>query len=177
MSIAAASALLANDAARVKRYAALGEPHSGRVVKQLDTMLRAGAGAPWQEPAEDGHWADHKAVFDAAMLGDGTLVAHRLVAQRSTGRAVLPRVLPRIRQNRAALERWFKESFPAPCLTCGASEYLGHVSDRREVARLLGDGAERDALLPTATRFTDALTDVSIAFELDELETFFGRKR
>lgn len=177
MSIAAASALLSNDAARVKRYAALGEVHSARVVKQLDSMLRDGADAPWQEPAEDGHWADHKAVFDAAIFGDGTLVVKRLVAQRSTGRAVLPRVLPRIRQNRAALDRWFRESFPAPCLTCGASDYLGHLSDRREVARLLGDGAERDALLPAATRFTDALTDVSIAFELDELETFFGRKR
>jgi hypothetical protein len=174
MSVGAAAALLSNDPARVKRYAARGEVHSAHVVTQLEsTLLTPGA---WEEPAEDGHWADHAALFAAGASGDGEQVTAALLAQHATGRDTLARVLPRIRQNRASLVRWLSNGFPAPCLGCGASDYLGHVSDRREVARLLGVAAESEALRPAAARFTDALTDASIAFELDELETFFGRK-
>lgn len=175
MSIAAAAALLSNDPARTKRYAALGEVHSAHVVRQLESTLKNPA--VWEEPAEDGHWADHKALFDAASTGDAANVVTVLKTQRTTGRDTLARIVPRIRTNRPALDAWFKGAFPAPCLTCGASDYLGHVSDRREVARLLGDTQESARLRPVAEHFTDALTDVSIAFELDELETFFGRKR
>ena len=174
MSIAAAAALLSNDAARTKRYAAQGEVHSAHVVRQLESTLKNPA--VWEEPAEDGHWADHKALFDAASTRDGADVVAVLKTQRTTGRDTLARIVPRIRRNRAELDAWFKGAFPAPCLTCGASDYFGHVSDRREVARLLGDTQESERLRPVAEHFTDALTDVSIAFELDELETFFGRK-
>jgi hypothetical protein len=61
-------------------------------------------------------------------------------------------------------------------MTCGASIYLGHAADRRAVARLLGASSESDRLGPIVTRFANAYADASIAFELDELETFFGRK-
>jgi hypothetical protein len=62
-------------------------------------------------------------------------------------------------------------------LTCGASSFLGDLSDRREVARLLGDTAEHERLRASAARFTTALTDPELGFELDELETSFGKRR
>jgi hypothetical protein len=44
---------------------------------------------------------------------------------------------------------------------------------------LLGGPAarERERSLGALTRLTDALTDPEIAFELDELETFFAARR
>jgi hypothetical protein len=175
IGLALASALLSGDDARVKRYAAVGEVHAAHVYTQLQTMLRPGAA--WEEPAEDGHWPEHSALFAAAGSGDAANVVKLLTEQRSTGRDTLARILPRISRNRAALDTWLKDAYPAPCVTCGATDFFGHLSDRREVTRLLGHTQESDALRPAAARFTDALTDTSIAFELDELETFFGRKR
>ena len=147
MSLGASAALASGDDARMKRYAKLGEVHSARIIRQLANAL--GAGALWEDPPEDGHWPDHRAVFDAGLTGDGAKVAEALVAQRSTGRDTLARALPLVRTNRAALDAWFEKSFPAPCLGCGASTLHGHLSDRREVAHLLGGAAtrERDRLL------------------------------
>lgn len=175
VSVGAAAALTAGDLARVDRYTKVGEVHGAHVVKQLRDTLEPGAA--WEEPAEDGHWPERRAVFDAA--GDGARVVELLVAQGSTGRDVLPRVLPRITTNRSALDRWYEGRYPAGCVTCGASAWLGHLSDRREVGRLLGGAAanEHARLLPSAERFVDALTDRETAFEVDELETFFGSRR
>ncbi len=174
MSIAATAALFGDDPKRMKRYVAIGEPHSAHIVKQMARALDAGAG--WEEPV-DMQWSEHKALFDAGLTGDAAEVSKVLVAQGTTGRETLARILPHLRRNRPSLDGWFRESFPAPCLTCGASSLLGHLSDRREIARLLGAAEERERLRPAAARFVDAMTDPAIAFELDELETFFGRKR
>jgi hypothetical protein len=177
MSLGASAALASNDPARTQRYAKLGEVHSASIIRQLAGALEPGAA--WEIPLGDGAWPEHKAIFDAGLSGDGAKVAQTLVSQGATGRNTLPRALPLVRTNRAALDAWFKESFPAPCLTCGASSLHGHLADRREVARLLGGPAarERERLLTAVTRLTDALTDPEIAFELDELETFFAARR
>jgi hypothetical protein len=175
MSVGAAAALHSGDVARMDRYARHGEVHSARVVTQLHRMLDLQSA--WEEPAEDGHWHDRQEVFRAGLTGDAGEVAAVLARQRSTGRSTLPRVLPRLSRNRDRLDEWFREEFPRPCLTCGSSSLLGHLSDRREVARLLGADKEREGLQAIAVRFVDALTDPAIAFELDELETFFARPR
>jgi len=177
MSLGASAALLSGDAARTERYAKLGEVHSARIIGQLAGALKPGAA--WETPPEDGHWPDHERVFDAGLTGDGLKVAEALVATRSTGRDTLPRVLPLVRTNRRELDTWFASSFPAPCLGCGASTLHGHLVDRRAVGRLLGGAAaaEGERYSPTVLRFTDALTDPAIPFELDELETFFAVRR
>ena len=123
-------------------------------------------------------WPEHKAVFDAALTGNAEEVARLLSAQRTTGRNTLPRALPRLGPDRSPLDRWFhSDAFPAACLTCGASTFLGDISDRREIARLLGDTVERDRLRASAERFTTALTDPELGFELDELEMFFSKRK
>lgn len=175
MSVAAAAALFAGDITRMQRYASEGEPHSGTVVVQLERMLRPGT--PWEEPGEDGHWPGHSQIFVAGRTGDGEQLVKELVVQKETGRSVLARLMPLITRNRQALDVWFRSSdYPAACLTCGASSFHGHLSDRREVARLIGAPGEAERLKPAAARFTDALTDSDVAFEVDELETFFNRK-
>lgn len=177
MSLGASAALASRDLVRTQRYAKLGEVHSASIIRQLAGALEPGAA--WEIPRGDGAWPEHKAIFDAGLSGDGAKVVQALVAQGSTGRDTLARALPHVRTNRAALDAWFVQSFPAPCLTCGASSLHGHLADRRDVARLLGGAAarEQDRSLPALTRFTDALTDPAIAFELDELETFFAARR
>ncbi len=176
LGVAAAAALHSGDAARAERYTKVAEVHSGHVVRQLRAALTPGT--RWEEPAEDGHWPDHAAVFEAGLTGDAEAVVTTLVAQKSSGRDTLPRILPRLTKNRPALQTWFTTRFASTCVTCGGFQWLGQISDRREVARLLGDGdGERAQLASAAKSFTDALTDPAIAFELDELETFFGTKR
>ncbi len=69
------------------------------------------------------------------------------------------------------------DGHPPACLTCGASNYLRHLIDRRTVARQLGGTIEPALLGPIIARFVDAQTDVTIASELDELETFHARAR
>jgi hypothetical protein len=175
MSMAAAAALYAGDEARAARYAKVGEPHSARAVTQLGAMLRPGAA--WEEPIEDGHWPEHSDVFAAARKGDGAEVARVLTAQSSTGRDTLPRVLHLVVRNKDELGSWFRSSrYPGACLACGASSFHGWLSDRREVARLLGETKEIERIDAPLERFTSAVTDPLIAFELDELETFFNRK-
>ena len=175
MSVAAAAALLAGDITRMERYASAGEPHSRTVVVQLERMLRPGA--PWEHPDEDGYWPPNAPIFAAGRAGDGAELVKELVAQKVTGRSLLARLLPSITRNRAALDAWFRSpGYPATCITCGGSSHHGHLSDRREVARILGQAAEHDRLRLAASGFTDALTDPDIAFDVDELETFFHRK-
>jgi hypothetical protein len=174
LSVGAAAALLAHDAGRVKRYTAVCEVHAAHVITQAQQTL---AGAPWEEPAEDGHWPEHKAIFDAALTGDGAAVRAVLVKQGSTGDGTLARALPRVVRNRDALRRWYDDEYPTPCMTCGASSFIGHLAERRDAARLLDVRDEAERLQSIAAHFTDALADPTIAFELDELETFFDRKR
>ena len=175
LSVAAAAAALAGEHDRAKRYGALGEPHSAHCAVQLDRMLMPGAA--WENPDEDGHWPGRIEIFAAAEAGDGAQIAKELARQKDSGGEVLARVLPHVRTNRDALERWFASNdYPPACITCGASTLQATLAARREVARLLGVNAEHDRLTPTVTRFTDALTDPAIAYELDELETFFHRK-
>jgi hypothetical protein len=175
MSIAATAALFAGDLTRMNRYASAGEPHSRTAVLQLERTLRPGAA--WEEPIEDGHWPPHAQLLAAGRSGDGKALVAELTRQKETGRTVLARVLPAITHDRQALSTWFESPFyPAACVTCGASSYHGDLSDRREVARLLGESRARDRVTPALASFTDALTDPDVAFELDELETFFNRK-
>ncbi len=175
MAVAAAAALHSGDQARTERYAHNAEVYSASVVRQLRAALQGNAA--WEEPIEDGHWPDRRPLFAAGVSGDAAAVVRQLVEQKSTGRDVLPRIMPLLRVNRSAVATWSATQFPAPCLTCGASSLVGHLSDRREVARLVGTKDERDRLLSVVTRFVDALTDPATAFEIDEVETFFGTKR
>ncbi len=176
LAVAGAAALYADDPARMKRYTAIGEPYTSQAARQMARLVLPGA--TWEEPVVDRIWPESKAVFDAARSRDAAEVVRVLTEQRSTGRTTLPRALPQLGPDRGPLERWFRsDSFPAACLTCGASSFLGDLSDRREVARLLGDTTERDRLRASAERFTTALTDPELGFELDELETFFGKRR
>jgi hypothetical protein len=174
MTVGAAAALLSREIPRTKRYAAVAEAHGAHVVTQAEQTM---AGAPWEEPAEDGHWPEHKAIFDAALTGDGSALRAVLVKQASTGDGTLARALPRVVRNRDALERWYDDEYPGPCLTCGASSFFGYLVERRQTAGLLGKRDDAERLRGVAAMFTDALADASIAFELDELETFFDRKR
>lgn len=176
LAVAGAAALYADDPARMKRYTAIGEPYTSQAARQMARLVLPGA--TWEEPVVDRTWPESKAVFDAARIRDAAEVARVLTEQRSTGRTTLPRALPQLGPERGPLERWFRsDAFPAACLTCGASSFLGDLSDRREVARLLGDTTERARLRASAERFTMALTDPELGFELDELETFFGKRR
>ena len=176
MSVAAAAAHFANDEPRLKRYAAAGDPHSSGAHLQARRMMDPSR--PWESPPiEDGHWADHMALFDAARSGDGKDVAALLATQHATGAETLPRIVPRLRTGEDALLRWFDERFPEPALNAGASVFLGHLTDRRVVARLVGRPQEADVLAPAVERFVDALTDPVIAYELDELETFFAPRQ
>lgn len=56
-------------------------------------------------------------------------------------------------------------------------------SDHREVGRPLlvpaplGETSEHDRLRASAARFTTALTDPQLGFELDELETFLSKQK
>ena len=159
----------------MKRYGALGEPHSAHCAVQLDRMLMPGAA--WETPAEDGHWPPRMALFEAGQSGDGAQVANELAKQKDSGREALARVVPYVKTNRDALDRWFASNdYPPACVTCGASTVQGWLAYRREVARPLGANAEDDRLLSSVPSLTDALTDPEIAYELDELETFFHRK-
>lgn len=180
MSVAGAAAFYSDDAARMTRYTNMGEPYSSQATRQLSRIVQGSA--PWEDPVVDRDWPEHKAVFDAAATGHSAEVVRVLTAQRSSGRTTLARALRRLSASgpadREPLIRWFRGgSYPSACLTCGASTYLGDISDRREVARLLGEVGERDRLRLTADRFATALTDPELGFELDELETFFSRKK
>lgn len=175
MSIAGAAALYAGDRPRTDRYAKLADPYTGEATRQMARYLRHEAGA--EEPVVDRDWTDHKAVF-AARGGGAAAIAGVLKEQRSTGRDTLSRVVPLREADRAPLVAWLRSrDYPSACPTCGASTYLGDLSDRRDAARLLGDTAERDRLHDAAERFTTALTDPEIGFELDEVETFFSKRR
>jgi hypothetical protein len=174
MSVAASAALLAGDEARVKRYSPHGEVHSTSVLGQVVRMLH---GAAWETPKEEDHWPDRAELFSAAGGGDGKRIADVLARHKATGRDTLPRLVPRVQKNRVALDAWFDETFPAPCLTCGASAYLAHVADRRAVAALLGKTSESARLAPVVARFVDAQTDPAVAWEIAELEIFFARPR
>ena len=170
MSVAAAAALVAGDASRAERYAKLGEAYSAQTVLEI-------VHAPAEGTLEDSHWPVHKDALAAASGGDGKKLAAVLRAHHSTGRSILGRALSRIRTNRAALDAWFDDEFPDACVTCGASALHGNLADRREAARNLARPVERERLGERVARFTDALTDGEVAFELDELETFFAAKR
>jgi hypothetical protein len=174
MSVAASAALLSGDEARVKRYAPHGEVHSMSVLAQVVRMRDAAA---WETPKEEDHWPNRAELFSAVPGGDGRRIADILAREKDTGRDTLPRILPRLQSNRAALDAWFDDAFPVPCMTCGASAYLGHLADRRAVAALLGKKEESARLAPVIARFVDAETDEAVAWEIAELETFFARPR
>jgi len=176
LGVAGAAALYANQPDRLKRYTAVGEPYTSQAARQMARLVLPRA--KWEDPVVDRVWAESKAVFDATLHRDASEVARVLTEHHSTGRTTLPRALPQLRSGQAPLEKWFRsDAYPAACLTCGASGFLGDLSDRREVARLLGDAAEHDRLRASAERFTSALTDPQIGFELDELETFFSKRK
>lgn len=176
LGVAGAAALYANEPERLKRYTAVGEPYTSQAARQMARLVLPQA--KWEDPVVDRVSTESKAVFDAALQKNASEVARVLMEQHSTGRTTLPRALPQLGADRAPLDKWFgSDAYPAACLTCGASEFLGNLSDRREVARLLGDRAERDRLRASAERFTSALTDPQIGFELDELETFFSKRK
>lgn len=177
MSHAASAALVAGDLARVKRYLTHAEVHSARIIGELVEALVPGSA--WEDPSEDRNWHDHQVVFAAGTTGDGARVVEALQSVQSTGRDTLPRVIHHVRSNRGALDAWFATAFPAPCVGCGASTLHGHAVDRAAVGTLLGGASSNEAarLRPSIVRFTDALVDPVIAFELDELETFFAAKR
>lgn len=175
LSVAAAAAAIVEDRVRVRRYAELGEPHSAHCAVQLDRMLVPGAA--WETPDEDGHWPPRMPIFAAAEAGDGAAVAQALVSAKENGAESLARVVQHVKVQRDALARWFaSRDYPPSCIGCGASAFQGWLADRREVARLLAQREEEKRLTDRTTRFTDAMTDSAIAYELDELETFFHRK-
>jgi hypothetical protein len=175
MSVAAAAAVFSGEPARATRYANVGEPYSGRVAAQLG---RARQERPtWEEPFEDGHWPDRQKLFATRLSGDAAEAAKLLGEAKSTGRDTLPRLLPFLPRNRAALDEWFDKGFPAPCVDCGATIMLGHLADRWDVARMLHRRKTEEELRWITTRFTDALTDPEVAFEIEELETFFASQR
>lgn len=178
MSLGAAAAHASGDGARRERYRALGEVYSAHL---LGNLVAAGDARAEGDALTVGDetWPERRAILDAGASGDAGAVVSALVSQRSTGRDVLPRVLPRLR-DRSALESWYTRSFPPPCVGCGASAFHGHVVERRDVGLAIGGtvaAAEVERLGPVVERFTDALTDPEIAFELDELETFFAERR
>lgn len=176
LGVAGAAALYANEPDRLKRYTAVGEPYTSQAARQMARLVLPNA--TWEDPVVDRIWPESKAVFDAAVHQNASEVVRVLTVMHSTGRTTLPRALPQLAAHRAALDAWFRsDAYPAACLTCGASGFLGDLSDRREVARLLGDTAERDRLRASAERFTTALTDPQLGFELDELETFFSKRK
>lgn len=176
LGVAGAAALYANEPDRLKRYTAVGEPYTSQAARQMARLVLPMA--KWEDPVVDRVWPESTAVFDAALRRDASAVARVLAEHHSTGRTTLPRALPQMTTDRAPLAKWFRsDAYPAACLTCGASGFLGDLSDRREVARLLGEPAEHDRLRASAERFTTALTDPQIGFELDELETFFSKRK
>lgn len=175
MSIAGAAALYSGDRARTQRYANNGEPYSSQATRQMERVIRPSAA--WEDPVVDRTWPEHKAVFDAAASGNAEAVVKALTDHHANGRTTLARVLPLLGE-RAPLRRWYgSTAYPQSCPSCGASTFLGDLSDRREVARLLDDRLESDRLRQAAERFTTALTDPELGFELDELEVFFATKK
>lgn len=178
MSIGAAAAHASGEVTRRERYRALGEVYSAHLLGNLVAATKA-EGGDLDLDVGDAGWPERRALLDAAASGEAEKVVSVLVAQRATGRDVFARILPRLR-DRTALQTWYAKGFPAPCVTCGASAFHGHAVERRDVGRAIGgsDAAKEVARLgPVVVRFTDALTDPEIAFELDELETFFAERR
>lgn len=172
MSVAAAAALYLHDDLRVDTYARLGEAHSAGVVLQVRRTLSPKQ--PWEAQIEDDHWVDHAQIFTAARGGDGAALAAVLVQQHTTGADTLARVFPRLERNQDAVRAWFDDAFPGPCLDCGATELLGHLVERRNVALVLDRRAEAEYLAPVIRRFSDARLAPRTADIVDDLESFFA---
>ncbi len=143
MSYAAGIALHAGDDARVRRYLAASDHGAGE-----DALRRWVA----QTRPGDDTWAmDHwNVVVASGARGKGSDVAKALRDARSTGRGVLPRLLPKVKTEREALDTWLREEFPPADLRNGVFALAKNVGDRRDAARVLGDEELAARLSPVA---------------------------
>ena len=132
MSYSAGIALHAGDEPRMSTYLASSDHGAGQ-----DALRR------WIAQTQLGdhtkrldHW---NTVLDTAERGDGAEIAKELREKHSTGRALLPRLLPKVTKNRAALDTWLHDDFPAADLRSGVYSLALNIGDRRDAARVLGD--------------------------------------
>jgi len=134
MSYSAGIALHAGDETRMNTYLASSDHGAGQ-----DALRR------WMAQTQLGdhtkrldHW---NTVLDTAERGDGAAIARDLHDKHSTGRALLPRILPKVTSHREALDAWLATDFPAADLRSGVFALALNIGDRRDAARVLGDKA------------------------------------
>ena len=84
-------------------------------------------------------------------------MAKELREKRSTGRALLPRILPKVTQNRAALDAWLHDDFPTADLRNGVFALALNIGDRRDAARVLGDKAAVEKWAAVAKRLHEVV--------------------
>lgn len=169
-AVAAATALLLDDGARLQRYLNGAEAHSRVVLAHHLDLVRDGRIAPHGGGV---HWWHDLDLF--AVAEDGAVLADALAARKTLARPVLAELLPRVRSHPEALRAWASGRLPPPCATCGLFTLAEHVGDRREVARLVGDKDLEARWTAVAKRLVDLILRRDGAPEVFELERVYER--
>lgn len=150
MSYAAGIALHAGDEMRMSTYLASSDHGAGEdALRRWLAQTKAG-----DHTKRLDHW---NVVLDAADSGDGQAVVKALRDTRSTGRGALPRVLPKITTERAALDAWLRDDFPQADLRNGVFALATNIGDRRDAARVLGDEAAEAKWAAVARRLHEVV--------------------
>lgn len=96
----------------------------------------------------DGREVNRK-LWLLAQAGDGEPLAQKLRELDADGRGVVEIAGAHLPEGRAALARWSRYAYPAPCATCGLYPLVNALASHRDAALAVGDLAtvsELDAL-------------------------------
>jgi hypothetical protein len=168
LAVAAGAAIQAGDEARAQRYLPDAEAHAKDVALQHLALLH---GTQSDRVAQ----SPNSELVAIASTGDGAKVADALVHAQTTARPVIRAIMARVRDNREALRIWARTKLPPGCDRCGVYAIAENVSDRREIARLVGDRVLEERWATVARRYIDALLHRDGAPERIELARLYER--